>query len=70
MIKVIEILSQSEKSWEDAAKNALTEAKKTLRNIGSIYVKEFEAKAENDEIIEYRINAKISFELEAVRAQK
>jgi dodecin len=44
LVKAIEVLSQSETSWEDAAKNALAEAKKTLRNIRSIYVKEFEAK--------------------------
>jgi flavin-binding protein dodecin len=68
VVKVIEILAQSEKSWEDAAKNALDEAKKTLRNIRSIYVKEFEAKVENDQITEYRINAKISFDLEPNRS--
>jgi flavin-binding protein dodecin len=68
VVKVIEVLAQSEKSWEDAAKNALDEAKKTLRNIRSIYVKELEAKVENNEITEYRINAKISFDLESARS--
>ena len=67
VVRVIEVLAQSEKSWEDAAKNALDEAKKTLRHIRSIYVKEFEAKVENDEIAEYRINAKITFDLEEDR---
>ena len=67
VVRVIEVLAQSEKSWEDAAKNALNEAKKTLRHIRSIYVKEFEAKVENDQITEYRINAKITFELEENR---
>ena len=67
VVRVIEVLAQSEKSWEDAAKNALNEAKKTLRHIRSIYVKEFEAKVENDEITEYRINAKITFDLEEDR---
>jgi len=70
MVKVIEVLAQSEKSWEDAAKNALEEARKTLRNIRSIYVKELEAKVENDEIVEFRINAKISFDLETDRPAK
>lgn len=67
VVRVIEVLAQSEKSWEDAAKNALNEASKTLRHIRSIYVKEFEAKVENDEITEYRINAKITFDLEEDR---
>jgi flavin-binding protein dodecin len=70
LVKVIEVLAQSEKSWEDAAKNALTEARKSLRNIRSIYVKEFEAKVENDQIVEFRINARISFDLESDRTEK
>jgi Dodecin len=37
VVKVMELMSQSPQSWEDAAK----EATKTLRNIRSIYVKEF-----------------------------
>ncbi|MEW5756085.1 MAG: dodecin family protein [Pseudomonadota bacterium] len=64
IVKVIEVLSQSEKSWEHAAQNALQEASKTLRNIRSIYVKDMEAKVENNKISQYRINAKISFEIE------
>ena len=68
IVKVIEVLAQSETSWEDAAKNALEEARKTLRNIRSIYVKDFEAKVENGEITEFRINAKIAFDLETERS--
>lgn len=65
VVKVIEVLAQSEKSWEDAAKNAVDEASKSLRHIRSVYVKNFEASVENGKITEYRINAKISFALEA-----
>ena len=64
MVKVIEVLAQSENSWEDAAKVALAEASKTLRNIQSIYIKDMQAIVENDRIVQYRINAKISFALE------
>jgi dodecin len=67
MVKVIEVLALSEKSWEDAVKTALEEAKRSVRNIRSIYVKEFEAKIENDKIVGFGINAKISFELEEKR---
>ena len=70
LIKVIEVLVSPKRSWEDAAKNALEEAKKTLGNIRSVYVKELEAKVENDEIVEFRINAKISFDLESDRVEK
>lgn len=67
VVKVIELLAQSEKSWEDAAQSAVSEASKTLRNIRSVYIKEFEAVVENGKISQYRINAKVSFDLEANR---
>ncbi|GAB4364017.1 MAG: dodecin family protein [Methylohalobius sp. ZOD2] len=63
-LKVIEVLAQSEKSWEDAAQVALAKAAETLHNVKSIYIKEMEAKVENNRITQYRINAKISFELD------
>lgn len=61
IVKVIEVLAQSEKSWDDAAEQALKEASKTIRNIQSIYVKDFQAIVENNRITNYRINAKVSF---------
>jgi dodecin len=64
VVKVVEVLAESEKSWEDAAQVALAQASKTVRNIRSIYIKEMEAKVEGERIIRYRINAKISFALE------
>lgn len=64
MIKVIEVLANSDKSWEDAAANAVATAGQTVHNIKSIYVKEFQAIVTNDKISEYRINAKISFMLD------
>jgi dodecin len=59
--KVIEILAQSEKSWEDAAQAAVTEASKTVRNIESIYVHEMTAKVDQNLITYYRVNVKITF---------
>ena len=61
IVKVIEVLAESNKSWEDAAEQALKEAAKSGRNIKSIYIKDFQAVVENDKITSYRINAKISF---------
>ena len=68
VVKVIEVLAQSAKSWEDAAKTAVEEASRTLRHVRSVYVQDFEAKVENGKITEYRINAKIAFDLESDRA--
>lgn len=61
IVKVIEVLAESNESWEDAAQQALMNAAKTIHNIRSIYVKEFQAVVENQEITRYRVNAKISF---------
>jgi flavin-binding protein dodecin len=61
IVKVIEVLAQSDKSWDDAARIAVAEAKKSVRNIKSIYVENFQAEVENDEITNYRVNAKVSF---------
>ncbi len=64
VVKVIEVLAQSGKSWEDAAKNAIEEASKSVRNIQSIYIKDKSAKVVDNKIVKYRITAKISFTIE------
>lgn len=65
IIKVIEIMANSPKSWEDAAQQAVHEASKTIKNIKSIYVKEHSAVINhNNTIDEYRITANLSFEIE------
>jgi len=63
-VKVIEVLAQSDKSWEDAAQTALRDAAKSLRNIKSLYIKDMMAEVEGNRIVQYRVNAKISFALE------
>ena len=65
MLKVIEVLSESDNSWEDAAQSAVKTAAKSVRNVKSIYIKDFEATVEKGKIVKYRINAKISFILSA-----
>lgn len=64
VLKVIEVLAESPKSWEDAANEALKKASKTLKNIRSIYIKEFEVKVDRNKITQYRVNAKITFLLD------
>jgi hypothetical protein len=61
--KVIEVLSQSDASWEDAARQAVTDAGKTVKNIKSIYVKNMEGIVKDGKIVQYRINANITFEV-------
>jgi flavin-binding protein dodecin len=64
MLKVIEVLAESKKSWEDAAQEAVATAAKTVRGIKSINVKNLQATVERGAIVSYRLNAKITFTLE------
>jgi len=64
MLKVIEVLAESDKSWEDAAKEAVTRASKSVHGIKSIYIKDMNAQVENNKITKYRINANVSFVLD------
>ena len=61
VVKVIELIGSSPNGWEDAAKNALDQAAKTIKNIKSIYVKSCKATVENNLIAEYRAVVKIAF---------
>jgi flavin-binding protein dodecin len=64
VVKVIELLAESEQSWEDATRKAVEEATKTLNGVTSIYIKEFQATVENDKVKNFRVNAKVSFLIE------
>lgn len=64
VVKVVEVIASSEKSFDDAVRNALTEASKTIKNIDSIYVKSHKAHVKDNKIISYGVNCKISFRIE------
>ncbi len=64
IVKVIEVIATSNQSFDHATRNALEEAAKTVKNIRSIYVKEMNANVENNQIVSFAVNAKISFEIE------
>jgi flavin-binding protein dodecin len=61
VVKVIEVLAQSKKSWEDAADIAIKEAAKSVNDIKSINIVNTSAKVEKNKIVKYRITAQISF---------
>jgi len=64
VLKVVEVLANSDKSWEDAAQQAIKKASKSVRGIRSINIKNLSATVENDKIVQYRLNAKLTFEIE------
>jgi flavin-binding protein dodecin len=63
-MEVIEIMAQSEKSWEDAAQLAVDAAHKSVRGIKSVYVQDLMAHVKDGKITVFRINAKVTFEVE------
>ncbi|MBO6879818.1 dodecin family protein [Winogradskyella sp.] len=63
VLKVLEILANSEKSWEDATRKAVKEASKTVKNIRSVYINEQTAVVKGDDVTEFRVNVKLTFEV-------
>ena len=64
IVKVIEVIASSEKGIDDAIRNAVTEASKTVRNIDSVFVKDIKAHVKNDKVTSYGVICKISFRLD------
>ena len=64
IVKVIEVISSSEKGIEDALQQAVTEASKTIHNIDSVFVKDIKAHVKDNKITTYGVICKISFRLD------
>ncbi len=64
VLKVIEVLANSEESWEDATANAVAQAAKSVNNIRSVYINEQSATVADGKVVEYRVNVKITFEVQ------
>lgn len=63
VIKVIEVIAASDKGFSEAVQNAVDQASKTVKNIKSVNVENMNAKVENNKIVSYGVNVKISFEI-------
>ena len=64
IVRNIDVTAQSEQSFDDACRIAVSEAAKTLRGIMSFRVKEAECVVEHDKIIAFRVTGKIVFLVE------
>jgi flavin-binding protein dodecin len=64
VIIVREMVGTSPNSWSDAARQAVTTAARTVRNIKTVEVVKSSAVVEDGEIVEYRVDLKIGFEYE------
>lgn len=64
IVKVIEVIASSEKSFDDAVKQAVKETSKTIRNIDSVWVKDMKAHVKDGKIKSYGVICKVSFRLD------
>jgi dodecin len=62
--KIVEVVGTSEKSWEDAASNAVTTAAKTLRDLRIAEIMKLDMKVENGKVLAYRARVSLSFKYE------
>lgn len=61
VVKVIEVIAESDQGFEDAVRNAIKEASKTVTGIKSVWVENLSAKVDGNRITAYRANCKVSF---------
>ncbi len=65
IVKVIEVIASSPNGFDDAVKNAVAEVSKTVKNIDSVYVKDFKVHVEKGKIISYGAICKVAFRVAA-----
>jgi flavin-binding protein dodecin len=64
VLKIIELMSESSKSWEEATQQAVTRASKTIKGIRSVWVKDMSATVDKSgKISSYRVTCHVSFEV-------
>jgi len=63
VMKTIEVMSESGKSFEDAIENAVQRTGKTVKDIRSAYVNEMSTSIKDNKIDKFRVNVKITFEV-------
>ena len=64
VLKVIEVLSESDKSWEDATNTGIKKASKSLKNIRSAFVQSQSVTVKDGEVDKFRVNLKLTFEVD------
>lgn len=63
VMKVIEVMADSSKSWEEAARNAVQHAAKSVKHIKSAFVQSQSMVVNDGDVVKFRVNVKITFEV-------
>ena len=64
IVKVIEVIASSEKSFDDAVVQCVNEVSKTIHNIDSVYVKDLKVHVKNGKLASYGVICKVSFRVD------
>ena len=64
VMKVIEVMANSDKSWEEATRKAVKHASKSVKHIKSVFVQSQSAVVKDGDVEEFRVNVKITFEVQ------
>ena len=63
-MKVIEIMSESTESWEDATQSGVSDVCRSVNGVNSVWVKDQSAVVEDGKITKYRVKLKVSFSVQ------
>jgi hypothetical protein len=64
IVKVIEVIASSEKNFDEAIRNCITEVSKTVNNIDSVYIKDFKVHVKDNKPVSYGVICEVSFRVE------
>lgn len=67
IVKVIEVIASSEKSFDDAIRNCVAEVSKTVKNIDSVFVKDMKVHVKDNNIASYGLICKVSFRVDSAQ---
>lgn len=70
VVRVIELVGVSDKNWSDAAQQAVARASETVRHITGVDVLHSTAVVRDGRIVEYHVNVKVAFAVEAIEASQ
>ncbi|SFR66453.1 dodecin family protein [Maribacter stanieri] len=63
VLKVIELMGNSTESFEKAVEDVISQASKTVNNIKSVYIQDMQVTVEDNQIVQYRVTTKVTFEI-------
>ncbi len=67
VVKVLELVGESKSGWEDAARQAVAEAARTVRGITGVEICNWTAGVKDGELTEYKANVKVAFAVDGDR---